>query len=324
MDENQNQINNFQNSNPQDESLVSASEEKPVKKDYFLGICILAAALIVTGAWVYDAAVSKNGDRLVADSDRLTAELTKKVLPASGVVLPVKWNNLGAKLIEAGVIDIKKFEELYQQRGGLDDYSKKLLYDSSNGNLIITQENSGFLLNLLWAFGLGNKNNILEKGPMMDKQYGGDAGRFASTGGWGLAKGNAMDHYSRYSFVVLSPKQQELVERVSKNIYRPCCNNSPYFPDCNHGMAMLGLLELMASQGISEKDMYKTALQVNAYWFPDTYLTIAQYFQKKGIGWDGIDPKEVLGVNFSSSSGYQKVLKEVAPQQNKAGGSCGV
>ena len=98
---------------------------------------------------------------------------------------------------------------------------------------------------------------------MTDKQFGG-ADKFASTGGWSLSKGNAMDHYSRHNFVVLTQAQAELVERVSKNIYRPCCNNSTYFPDCNHGMAMLGLLELMASQNISEGQMYKIALSVNS------------------------------------------------------------
>ena len=120
----------------------------------------------------------------------------------------------------------------------------------------MTQENSGTILNLLWAFGLANKNEILEKGPMMDKRYGG-AENFASTGGWTLSKGDSMNHYSMHSFITLTPQQQSLVEKVSQNIYRPCCGNSTYFPDCNHGMAMLGLLELLASQGISENEMYK-------------------------------------------------------------------
>src|SRR3989344_7376730 len=106
---------------------------------------------------------------------------------------------------------------------------------------------------------------------MTNPEYGG-AGNFASTGGWTLAKGDAMDHYSAHPFIMLSREHQELVERVSKGIYRPCCNNSTHFPDCNHCMAMLGLLELMASQGVSEEDMWKAALAVNSYWFPDTYL----------------------------------------------------
>ena len=133
-----------------------------------------------------------------------------------------------------------------------------------------------------------------------------------------------MNHYSMHSFVVLSPEQQVLVERGAKNIYRPCCGNSVYFPDCNHGMAMLGLLELMAAQGVSEKEMYEVALSVNSYWFPDTYVAIAQYFKNRGMAWDKIDAKIALGQEYSSASGYQRVLEEIEPQQIQGGGGCSV
>lgn len=147
------------------------------------------------------------------------------------------WGNLKLQLIDAGVIDKEKAENLS-------------------------------LLNLLWGFGLSNKNPVLENGPMMDPRYGG-AGNFASIGGWTLAQGNVMHHYSMHSFVTLTPQEQMLVERVAKNIYRPCCGNSTYFPDCNHGMAMLGLLELMAKDGRTEREMYEIAEEVNGYWFPN-------------------------------------------------------
>ena len=134
-----------------------------------------------------------------------------------------------------------------------------------------------------------------------------------------------MDHYSRHSFIVLTPAQQKLVEKVSKNIFRPCCDNPVYFPDCNHGMAMLGLLELMASQGVGEKEMYKTALQVNAYWFPNEYAVAAKHLESRGIKWEDADPKEILGAKYSSGSGYRKILQEAGPQQPQGGGGgCGV
>lgn len=41
------------------------------------------------------------------------------------------------------------------------------------------------------------------------------------------------------------------VEEVAAAVYRPCCNSHTPFPGCNHGMAMLGLLELMAPQRAS-------------------------------------------------------------------------
>lgn len=276
---------------------------------------IIVVALMV-GAFIY----TTRFDR--PETSRLSA--TQEEILQNGVELPVKWGNLGVQMIEAGVIDKVQFENLYSGRGGLSPLDKKLLESADNGNLVITSENSGVILNMLWAFGLGNKNAILENGPMMDPRYGG-AGNFASTGGWTLAKGKAMDHYSVHSFITLTPEQQVLVEQVAKNIYRPCCGNSTYFPDCNHGMAMLGLLELMASQGVSEMDMYKAALVVNSYWFPDTYETIKIYMKSKGVEWKDVNPQEILGANYSSGQGFAQIASQVTqPVQKGESGGCGV
>ena len=149
--------------------------------------------------------------------------------------------------------------------------------------------------------------------------------RFASTGGWTLAKGDIMNHYSAHGFIKLTLEQQRLVEDVSKNIYRPCCNNPTHFPDCNHGMAMLGFLELMASQNAGKEEMYRVALAVNSYWFPETYSAIAQFLQTKNFDWRKAEPKDLLGYNFSSASGYQQILSELKPVNQGGGGrSCGV
>lgn len=228
------------------------------------------------------------------------------VLP-SKTALPAVWGDLGARLVETGAIDAVALKNVYKWQGAFPAEYNELLTGRSNGALTITEENSGYLLNLLWALGLANSNPILEdKTEMMNPAYGG-AGNFASTGGWTLAKGNAMNHYGKHALIALTLEQQELVDRVSQNIYRPCCGNSAHFPDCNHGLAMLGLLELMASQGVSEKDMYKTALAVNSYWFPDTYLIIAEYMSGKGIDWEDVSPKEMLGADYSSAAGFRDI-----------------
>ncbi|MBU2101145.1 hypothetical protein KKH05_00240 [Patescibacteria group bacterium] len=250
-------------------------------------------------------------------------ELAQAVLPEDGIILPVIWGDVGKQLVDRGVIDGERFEEIYESQGGLSDSERQLLYGDNNRELKVTRENAHVILNLLWAFGLANNNPILDEGPMQNPEYGG-AGRFASTGGWTLSRGDSMDHYSKYPFVVLSPTQQALVEEVSKNIYRPCCNNSTHFPDCNHGMAMLGLLEIMASQGVDEAEMYEMALKVNSYWFPDTYLTIASYFANEGTSWDKVDAKQTLGFDYSSASGFGDVLAKVEPVSAGGGGSCGV
>lgn len=299
-------------------------EENKRQKNYSVGISIVLAALILGGTWIYTSKNKEIYSSLSQKSSSVESLAEELDLTEESAVLPVKWGDLGQKMVSAGVIDAEKFENVYASRGGLGEDAKALLYASDNGNLKITKENSDKILNLFWALGLGNKNDILDKGEMRNPQYGG-AGNFASTGGWTIAKGDAMEHYSSHLFMILTKEQQELVDRVSKGIYRPCCNNATHFPDCNHGMAMLGLLELLASQGASEKEMYRVALIVNSFWFPEQYETIAKYFSQKGISWDKVNAKEVLGANYSSGSGYQKVLSQVEqPVERQRGGSCGV
>lgn len=250
-------------------------------------------------------------------------QLAEAVIPKDGVELPIRWDALGKQMVDAGVIDEQKFSDLYKDRGGLPPEVQAMLQGQDGETIRMTPDNAGMILNLLWAFGLSNKNEILEKGPMQDPKYGG-AGNFASTGGWTLSRGNAMSHYSKYKFVELTEGEQALVTRVSQNVYRSCCGNSTYFPDCNHGMAMLGLLELMAANGISESEMYRISLRVNSYWFPDVYQVIGRYYESKGIPWSNVDPKEVLGAEVSSASGFQKIRAEVNPPAQQGGNGCGV
>lgn len=296
--------------------------QKP-KKDYTVAVGIAIAGLLIAGSWIYSAGL-KNTPRPGAGqkAEGFSAE-SVEVAPEAGVELPVKWGSLGKDLVASGVVAKDKFEALYEGRGGLSDNDRKLLEGNSDGNLVINRENAGLILNLFWALGLGNKNDILEKGEMADPKYGG-AGRFASTGGWTISSGGAMEHYSRHQFVNLTKEQQDLVDRVSRNIYRPCCGNSTHFPDCNHGMAMLGLLELMAAQGVGEEEMYKAALVVNSYWFEENYKVIAQFLKSKGVNWNEADPKEILGYNFSSIAGFENITRQLEPQELQGGGGCGV
>jgi len=322
----------------QEESADSSSKIFEPKFPWW-PLAIVFSSLILATAWIFTATFktknsgpkpislnsqkTSNSNSQASDEQTLSSQLAEKVLPSSGVTLPAKWGDLGVKLMAAGAIDQAKWDKLYQNRGVTDGQISKLWLASDNGNLTISPENSGVLLNLLWALGLANKNEILESGPMVDERYGG-AGNFASTGGWTLAKGKAMDHYSQHRLITLTSEQQQLVQNVSQNIYRPCCGNSVYFPDCNHGMAMLGLLELMASQGAGEAEMYQAALQVNAYWFPDTYLTIAKYLPTQGRSWEATDPKEILGYDYSSASGYRQIVSKIEPAATQGGGGCGI
>ena len=289
-------------------------------------ISLALSALILSGAWVYTASLSakiaKTGGATI--DANLSQELTGKVLPAEAT-LPASWGDLGKKIVDSGTLDLDKFKALYEQRGGLDETQLALLEKTDNGQIKMTAENAGLWLNLLWALGLGSKNEILDKGPMSDPKYGG-AGNFASTGGWSVAKGDTMKHFSQHNFFTLSPAQEELVIKVAQNIYRPCCGNSTIFPDCNHGLAMLGLMELIASQNGTEEQMYQAALVANSFWFPDTYLTIAKYFDEQGKKWETVDPREILSAAYSSSSGYNSLVEKTAPilTPSSTGNGCGL
>jgi len=296
----------------------------------------LSSAIILSAAIISVGIVWRSGNFLgvrpieqktasATSEARILSDLERDVLPPEGVVLPVVWGDLGSKLVSLGVIDKEKFVDLYKSRGQFTEEYERLLSGENPEKLLINEANAGYVLNLFWAFGLASKNPILETGEMSNKAYGG-AGNFASTGGWTAAKGGAMEHYSRHKFFNLTDEQQALVDEVSRNIFRPCCGNSTHFPDCNHGMAMLGLLELMASQGVGESEMYKAALAVNAYWFPGAYLSIAQYLQDNGKAWKDTDPKEILGAQYSSSAGLARISQagNVGGGQGQGGSGCAI
>lgn len=237
-------------------------------------------------------------------------------------VFNIDWGDLGKRMSEDGVIDKTK---LAQAVTGKDELPKDLekYFSDDEKQIKLTMENSRFWVDVLWGLGLANSSKVLEEGPMVES---GDPSGFASTGGWSLGVSEAMNYYSKYSYLNLTDKQQDRVKKIAENIYRPCCGNSTAFPDCNHGMAALGLIELMVSQDKSEEDIYKTVLAFNSYWFPDTYLSIAYYFDKTGKDYEKISAKELLSKTFSSAMGAQKVSKEIEEVSWPAlqrGGSCG-
>ncbi|MBI4049652.1 MAG: hypothetical protein HY395_02435 [Candidatus Doudnabacteria bacterium] len=239
-----------------------------------------------------------------------------QILASSGTELPVVWGDLGKSLLEAGVLDQQKLQTLYGNESAYREF-----VEPKDGKVLLTRQNAPIFLNFLWALGLGNKNEILESGEMA--LSGISLGDFASTGGFNLSTTNALDHYSQHEFIKLNLSQQRQLERISRSIYRPCCNNSTHFPDCNHGMAMLGLLELGISQGLSENELYNLALAANIYWFENNYRSIEQYLDSQESGWAQTPPEAILSAKHSSGSGYQKV-QQALNAQNSPGPSCGV
>jgi hypothetical protein len=166
-----------------------------------------------------------------------------QINPTDGYKIPAVFGDVGPQMVAAGAIDLAKFTNLYQQQNKpLTNDQMTILTKGTNANIVINPENSYFLLNFFWALGLANQNAILTEGPMvsggMDK-----VGGFASTGGWTIGAKSPTELYASTTIITLTEEQQARLLEVASVVYRPCCNNPTHFPDCNHGMAMLGLLE---------------------------------------------------------------------------------
>ena len=251
------------------------------------------------------------------------SKIQAKVLPQKGYKVKIKWSDLGKKMIEDGVIDEQKLAKAVFGKDEIPQAFKKYLDGSKQKEIIVDQTTAQFWVDLFWGLGLANKNPILESGPMAE---GGNTANYASTGGWTLGKQDVMNYYSKFSYVQLSAEQQKIVQEIADNVYRPCCGNPTSFPDCNHGMAALAVIELLVSQGKSKKDIYKDLLTLNSYWFPQTYLDIAYHFEKAGRDYAKTPAEQILSKTFSSAMGYSAIKREIgeiAWPALKGAGSCG-
>lgn len=253
-----------------------------------------------------------------------------EINPRDGYEIDATYGELGPKMLAMGVIDFEKFQSVYNKSGQkLTPEQLDILQKGSQQKIRITSENSYFLLNFFWAVGLANHSRILTDGDMV-KFGNGNVSGYASTGGWSLGKDTATRYYAQNYLIRLTPAQEARLEKVSSQIYRPCCDNSTAFPDCNHGMALLGILELMASNNASEKEMYKASKYINAFFFPANYYDIALYFKNKdNKKFADVDPQTLLGKQYSSATGWSSVKawltkKGIIQKPPSQGNGCGV
>lgn len=256
--------------------------------------------------------------------EELVQILKQEVIPQKGYKLSVKWGDIGQQLLQSGVIDENKYKELLSQDTQAQKEINKHLMSKSNDKMEINEKNSRFMVNTLWALGLVNKSKILDEGLM--KTYGDkDPMRYASTGGWELGSKETSELYSSTELIKLTPEQEEIVQKIAENVYRPCCGNHTAFPDCNHGMAALGYIQLAVKQGVSEKQIYKDLLALNSFWFPQNYVDIAMYLNKQGKDWKKLDAKTLLSSQYSSAQAARQIRQSIqnVPGINVQGGGCG-
>ena len=249
------------------------------------------------------------------------------ILPVT-YTAPAQFGQLGPQLLDAGTIDFDVLAAAYQQSGQpLTPAQQDILREGSDVPVVFDQENAYFLLNFFWALGLTNRNSILLEGPL--PQVAGDAiDRFASTGGWTAGTQPVTALYASRTLVELAAEQQSRVEEVAAAVYRPCCDNPTLFPDCNHGMAMLGLLELVAANDATTDELFDVAKHANAFWFPQQMAEAAAYFQHtQGTGFAEADARAVVAQDVFSGTGFRRVHQWLAdngglPGTPDSGGSC--
>lgn len=141
-------------------------------------------------------------------------QLVQQVAPLAGTTISVEWGDMGQKLIEAGAIDLEKFEARYN---GLNDEQLAVLLGEGLDAITFKPENIQFWTNVLWALGLTQESKVLSEGPMEQNAAQTPLGNYASTGGWTLGSKPATELYSSTRLIGLTPEQDDLVYRVAEH-----------------------------------------------------------------------------------------------------------
>ena len=268
-----------------------------------LTYALLAAAFGFLGGWLGPEVLDDDSTSPSSPEEELAASL----FPAAGVTLDVRWGDIPRRLVAEGVIDLDKFSTAAQAAGSpLTPEQLKILSEGSDAPVRFDADNAYFLLDVLWALGLANKNSVLTEGPMAQRGWE-QAGGYASTGGWTIGVKPGPEYLAALELIRLTPQQRAVVEEVAHNSYRPCCGNMTAFPDCNHGMAALALTELMASQEATADEIFAALKEISPFWFPTQYHHLALYFDRQGQAWDKVDPRVLMGKEYSSSGGFKQV-----------------
>lgn len=320
------------NSGSGDHQPSLSKGRSPVRKRNYLVLLLLASFVVgnASGYLINERRRAGQQSSGQAHTESEMALMARHVNPPDGYRIEATFGEVGPKLLAAGAMDYEAFLRVYEQAGSpLTETQLAILTDGSRDQVVISRENAYFLLNFFWALGLTNQNPILTEGPMVTNSQG-KVESYASTGGWSIAAKPIKELYASAEIVPLTSEQQERLEHVAENVYRPCCNNPTHFPDCNHGMAMLGLLQLMASQDASEDEMFEAAKYVNAFWYPSQSMEVATFFKAtKDIDFTDADARQVVSRTFSSGSGFQVVHQwlesnGLLQQAPGGGGGCGV
>ncbi len=274
----------------------------PLQRNVFFGFLIIAVfalgyqVLPLVAGSILTSSESSNvtGHGQSFDMNSIIAE----VVPEEGFTIDATWQDSINNMVESGVLDVDKLDNILTKRYGqpLTEEQRALLTaEYSDEKLTINKDNAVFMMYVLWVLGKDNDNQILHDSPFA--QYFDDYDIGVGKSGYGDTK-----------LIELTPEQQESAEYVALNSYRPCCGNPTGWPDCSHGFSALGLIELMASQGYSQEEIFDAFVKFNSFWFPSTYIQDAIYFKLvENKDWKDVDKELVAGKQYSSLSGAYAV-----------------
>lgn len=261
-------------------------------------------------------------------SDAELAALLAEVVPTAGVELPVRFGDAVPRMIAAGAISPARFERLYAARGGMPKWMRSLFGRPSAEPIRVSATSAPLLLNLLWPLGLSNRTAFNARSPLARAPL---RGSLASTAGWRLGGRPGGALFNGAEIVALDSAAEAAVEQVARASFRPCCDNSTFFQDCNHGSALLGLYQLAAAQGAGAPELFRIGKLVNSYWFPQQYAATAIYFRRfEDLGWTELDPARLMGRRYSSASGWVRNVdarlgaKELRRDAESTAGGCSI
>jgi hypothetical protein len=227
--------------------------------------------------------------------------LRDEVATPGGVSTPVEWGNLLPELKALGVVDTALLNKgLTDARGyGLTAAEDARFNEESHELIRIDNESKTYLMYVFWALAFVNANPVLNVSTHMYAN---------NTSPIGSAK------YDSLPILKFTSMQQELIEDIALNSYRPCCNAPTLKPDCSHGFAALGLIEFLVSNGVSRDNIFKTLLQFNSYSFSNDYADVTLALQEQGQSWNSANATQIMGYSYSSLEAHQVIRKYLVDQ----------
>ena len=300
--------------------LVEMEHTNPIYLYLLLVLALLALSVrVATMPGLATSNVGANGAETVGIDEK---KILQTVIPEEGVTLKTRWDGIPAKMIEMGLIDIKKLKE-YSARYGqtVTEEDLKIFQPGYNEPIYMNRKNSILIYNILWALGYANKNEVLDYEleryglETVTKRLAGSYFSFADLGG---NSNRPQGGYNSFELVTTTSEQQSIVNQIASKGAVPSCGNTFNLPDCSCSFAALALTELAAAQGLSEQEIYKDLKAVLPYRFPQVYVLHSVYFKMaEGLDWGSVDAKRLVSKEFSSAQGVARTHRKLAQMLSK-------